>query len=55
MFYYMIGKNNRINFAAYDCFMRSVEIDSNMIEECQNKHPDEYKVYKQFKKKIVDG
>jgi hypothetical protein len=40
MFYYMIGKNNRINFAVYDCFMRSVEIDNSMIEEFQNKHPD---------------
>lgn len=55
MFYYMIGKNNnRINFIILDCFLRNIEMDSSHIEELQHKHPDEYNIYKQFKKKVLE-
>lgn len=40
MFYYMIGKNEKINFIIYDCFMRNVEMDSVAIQDLQKDHPD---------------
>lgn len=29
-------------------------MDSSHIEELQHKHPDEYNIYKQFKKKVLE-
>jgi tyrosyl-tRNA synthetase len=40
MFYYMIDKDNNINFTVYDYFMSSIEIDSNTIKSFQLKHPN---------------
>jgi tyrosyl-tRNA synthetase len=40
MLYYMIDKDNNINFTVYDYFMSSIEIDSNTIESFQLKHPN---------------
>ena len=54
MFYYMKGEKGTINFVVFDCFMRYVEINNIYIEQLQRQHPDEFKVYLNFKKKVFE-
>lgn len=55
MFYYMKGKEDNINFVIFDRFMRNIQASSKDIENMSRKHPDEFTIYLNFKKKITEN
>ena len=54
MFYYMKGKDERLNFVVFDRFMRNFEMKSEEIQNLADKHPDQFDSYLKFKKKIFE-
>lgn len=50
----MKGQKREINFIVFDRFMRYIEINSTFIEELQRKHPDQFKIYQTFKRKVFE-
>lgn len=53
MFYFAKNEDEgTVNFTLFDKSMRSIEFDSQYIEEKKRVHPEEYKLYEKFIKNV---